>query len=321
MGMKRNLFVTVLLCLGLLMGCQSNVERYGEPLIFTTGTTTGVFYSLGAGLSTLWTKEMEQLVASQASNGSVENLNLMSKGEANLAFTTVNIAYDAYNGEGSFKGKQYDGVRILGNLYPNVSHIVVVDNEDIQSIEDLKGKSFVFGAAGSSTELESKLVLEAHGVSIDDVNANYVGFTEATDLIRNGQVDGVNIYSGVPAAATTELISTIDSKVLSFSPDAIDQLVKEYPWNFKYVIEANTYDKQPEPITTVGQYSTIVIDESVSEDAAYRLTKLLWENVDELKESYSIANQFDPQKAIEGTAGVPLHPGAEKYYKEIGVLE
>ncbi|MBD8027460.1 TAXI family TRAP transporter solute-binding subunit [Ureibacillus sp. Re31] len=319
--MKRNLFVTVLLCLGLLMGCQSNVERYGEPLIFTTGTTTGVFYSLGAGLSTLWTKEMEQLVASQASNGSVENLNLMSKGEANLAFTTVNIAYDAYNGEGSFKGKQYDGVRILGNLYPNVSHIVVVDNEDIQSIEDLKGKSFVFGAAGSSTELESKLVLEAHGVSIDDVNANYVGFTEATDLIRNGQVDGVNIYSGVPAAATTELISTIDSKVLSFSPDAIDQLVKEYPWNFKYVIEANTYDKQPEPITTVGQYSTIVIDESVSEDAAYRLTKLLWENVDELKESYSIANQFDPQKAIEGTAGVPLHPGAEKYYKEIGVLE
>ncbi|MFP7199515.1 TAXI family TRAP transporter solute-binding subunit [Lysinibacillus halotolerans] len=319
--MKRNLFVTVLLCLGLLMGCQSNVERYGEPLIFTTGTTTGVFYSLGAGLSTLWTKEMEQLVASQASNGSVENLNLMSKGEANLAFTTVNIAYDAYNGEGSFKGKQYDGVRILGNLYPNVSHIVVVDNEDIQSIEDLKGKSFVFGAAGSSTELESKLVLEAHGVSIDDVNANYVGFTEATDLIRNGQVDGVNIYSGVPAAATTELISTIDSKVLSFSPDAIDQLVKEYPWNFKYVIEANTYDKQPEPITTVGQYSTIVIDESVSEDAAYRLTKLLWENVDELKKSYSIANQFDPQKAIEGTAGVPLHPGAEKYYKEIGILE
>lgn len=321
MGMKRNLFVTVLLCLGLLMGCQSNVERYGEPLIFTTGTTTGVFYSLGAGLSTLWTKEMEQLVASQASNGSVENLNLMSKGEANLAFTTVNIAYDAYNGEGSFKGKQYDGVRILANLYPNVSHIVVVDDEDIQSIEDLKGKSFVFGAAGSSTELESKLVLEAHGVSIDDVNANYVGFTEATDLIRNGQVDGVNIYSGVPAAATTELISTIDSKVLSFSPDAIDQLVKEYPWNFEYVIEANTYDKQSEPITTVGQYSTIVIDESVSEDAAYRLTKLLWENVDELKESYSIANQFDPQKAIEGTAGVPLHPGAEKYYKEIGVLE
>jgi len=311
----------MLLCVSLLVGCQSNAERYGEPLIFTTGTTTGVFYSLGAGLATLWTKEMGKRVASQASNGSVENLKLMSKGEANLAFTTVNIAYEAYNGEGTFKNKRYDGVRILANLYPNVSHIVVLNDDDIQSIEDLRGKSFVYGAAGSSTEMESKLVLEAHGIKADEVKGNYVGFTEATDLMRNGQVDGVNIYSGVPAAATTELISTLDTKVLNFSEEAIQQMVDQYPWNFKYVIEANTYDKQPEPITTVGQYSTIVIDESVSEEAAYELTKILWENVDELEKSFSIAKQFDPQKAIEGTAGVPLHPGAEKYYKEIGVME
>lgn len=317
--MKGKFLVVILLCISLLVGCQSNAERYGEPLIFTTGTTTGVFYSLGAGLSTLWTKEMEQRVASQASNGSIENLKLMSKGEANIAFTTVNIAYEAYNGEGTFKGKPYKGVRILANLYPNVSHIVVLNN-DIQSIEDLKGKSFVFGAAGSSTEIESKLVLKAHGIKPDEVKGNYVGFTEATDLMRNGQVDGVNIYSGVPAAATTELISTLDTKVLNFSEDAIDQLVEKYPWNFEYVIEASTYDKQPEPITTVGQYSTIVIDESVSEEAAYKLTKLLWENVDQLEKSYSIAKQFDPQKAIEGTADVPLHPGAIKYYQEIGVI-
>ena len=319
--MKGKFFITMLLCASLLVGCQSNAERYGEPLIFTTGTTTGVFYSLGAGLSTLWTKEMGKRVASQASNGSVENLKLMSKGEANIGFTTVNIAYEAYNGEGTFKEKSYDGVRILANLYPNVSHIVALNEEDIQSIEDLKGKSFVYGAAGSSTEIESKLVLKAHGIEADEVKGNYVGFTEATDLMRNGQVDAVNIYSGVPAAATTELISTLDTKVLSFSPEAIEELVTDYPWNFEYVIEANTYDKQPEPITTVGQYGSIVIDESVSEEAAYELTKLLWENVDELEKSYSIAKQFDPQKAIEGTAGVPLHSGAEKYYKEIGVLD
>ena len=319
--MRGKFIATTLLCVSLLVGCQSNAERYGEPLIFTTGTTTGVFYSLGAGLSTLWTKEMEKRVASQASNGSVENLKLMSKGEANIAFTTVNIAYEAYNGEGTFKEKPYEGVRILANLYPNVSHIVVLNDDDIQSIEDLKGKSFVYGAAGSSTEMESKLVLKAHGIEADEVKGNYVGFTEATDLMRNGQVDGVNIYSGVPAAATTELISTLDTKVLNFSQEAIDELVETYPWNFEYIIEANTYDKQPEPITTVGQYSTIVIDESVSEEAAYELTKLLWENVAELEKSYSISKQFDPQKAIEGAAGVPLHPGAEKYYKEIGVVK
>ena len=144
--MKRKLLLMMTLCALLLLGCQSNAERYGEPLIFTTGTTTGVFYSLGGGLATLWTKEMGKRVASQASNGSVENLKLMSKGEANIGFTTVNIAYEAYNGEGAFKDKPYDDVRILANLYPNVSHIVVMNKNSIQSIEDLKGKSFVFGS-------------------------------------------------------------------------------------------------------------------------------------------------------------------------------
>lgn len=319
--MKRKLLLIMTLCALLLLGCQSNAERYGEPLIFTTGTTTGVFYSLGSGLATLWTTEMGKRVASQASNGSVENLKLMSKGEANIGFTTVNIAYEAYHGEGAFEGKPYEGVRILANLYPNVSHIVVMNKKNIQSIEDLKGKSFVFGAAGSATEVESKLVFKAHGIEEGDIKGSYVGFTEATDLMRNGQVDGVNIFSGVPSAATTELISTLDTKVLNLSEDAIKELVEKYPWNFKYVIEANTYDKQPEPIVTVGQYSSIVIDASVSEEAAYQLTKLLWENVDELAKSYSIAKQFDPQKAVEGTAGVPLHPGAMKYYREIGVLD
>ncbi|MED3763931.1 TAXI family TRAP transporter solute-binding subunit [Ureibacillus terrenus] len=319
--MKGKFLIAMLMGAVLLLGCQSNAERYGEPLIFTTGTTTGVYYSLGAGLSTLWTNEMQKRVASQASNGSIENLKLMSKGEANIAFTTVNFAYEAYNGTGSFKGKPYKGVRILANLYPNVSHIVAKNDKRIQTIEDLKGKSFVFGAAGSATEIESKLVLEAHGIEPDEVKGNYVGFTEATDLMRNGQVDAVNIYSGVPSAATTELISTLDTKVLSFSEEAIHKLTEKYPWNFKYVIEPNTYDKQSEPIITIGQYSAIVIDESVSEESAYQLTKLLWENVEELSKSYSIAKQFDPKKAVEGTAGVPIHPGALKYYREIGVVE
>lgn len=115
-----------------------------------------------------------------------------------------------------------------------------MNKKNIQSIEDLKGKSFVFGAAGSATEVESKLVFKAHGIEEGDIKGSYVGFTEATDLMRNGQVDGVNIFSGVPSAATTELISTLDTKVLNLSEDAIKELVENYPWNFKYVIEANT---------------------------------------------------------------------------------
>lgn len=319
--LKRSIqysILTIALVIG-LVGCTKN--EASENLIFTTGTTTGVFYSLGAVLSTLWGNELEQRVTSQASNGSVENLKLMQKGEANIGFTTINVAYEAYNGESSFDGSAYKDVRILGNLYPNISHFVTLNNGKINTIEDIAGKSFVYGAAGSATEIESNLVLDAHGVDQSTVKANYVGFTEAVDLMRNGQVDVVNIYSGVPSAATTELITTFDSKVLNFSDTAIDKLTTDYPWNFKYEIKANTYDKQTEPIITVGQYSAIVVDAGLSEEKAYELTKILWENLTEIEQGHSIASQFDPTVAAEGTAGVPLHPGAEKYYKEKGYLK
>lgn len=302
-------------------GATGDASENGQ--ILTTGTTTGVFYQLGAVLATLWSNEVGTQVTSQGSNGSVDNLNLMQQGEATMGFSTVNIIYEAYNGVGSFDGNQYEDIRILANLYPNVSHVIALENAGIDSIDEVEGNSFVFGAAGSATEIESTILLEAHGVDIENVNQNYVGFTEAVDLLRNNQVEAVNIYTGVPSSSATELISTVDSKVLNFSEEAIEIMTDEsqYPWNFEYTIDAGTYDDQEEDIFTVGQFSGIAIDANVSDDMAYELTKALWENLDELTSGHSIAAEFDPALAVEATADVPLHPGAEKYYKEIGVLE
>ncbi len=320
----RKVFAFVLLAvlLGFTTACGNTEGTAGKGnLTFATGTTTGVYYSLGAMLSSMWTNELDTKIYSQVSNGSVENLNLMKRGEADLGFSTVNIVWEAYNGKGSFKDNPYSDVRILGNLYPNVSHIIARKGSNIKEISDIKGKNFVMGAAGSATEIESKLVLEAHGVKTKDVHENFVGFTEAVDLLRNKQVDAVNIYTGVPSSAATELMSTVESNMISFSDGAIKKLVEKYPWNFAYTIKANTYNKQPKEIKTVGQYSTIAVDKSVPDEVVYELTKILWENLEELKKSHHVANQFDPESAVEGTAGIPLHPGAEKYYKEIGVLD
>lgn len=324
--MKRFNKVVLLLIITVLFvsGCSKSASNSKEDhQILTTGTTTGVFYSLGALLSTTWSNELGTQVTSQGSNGSVNNLNLMQEGKATMGFSTVNIIYEAYNGVGSFEGNQYKDVRILANLYPNVSHIIALENAGIESISDIEGKSFVFGAAGSATEIESKLILEAHGVDIENVNESYVGFTEAVDLLRNKQVQAVNIYTGVPSSAATELISTTESSVLNLSEEAISTLTDEskYPWNFKYTIESGTYDNQEKDITTVGQFSSIAIDANVSDDKVYELTKALWENLDKLEQGHAIAAQFDPELAVQGTADVPLHPGAEKYYKEIGVIE
>lgn len=314
--------MVLLLCvMSIVSACSSNAEN-SNNLTFATGTTTGVYYPLGALLATHWTNETESSVSSQGSNGSVENLNLMKQGEVDLAFSTVNIIWEAYNGENSFKKEAYKDIRILANLYPNVSHIIASEGSGIQEISDIAGKSFVPGAAGSATEIESKLILASHGVDIEGVNENYVGFTEAVDLMRNKQVDAVNIYTGVPASAATELISTVDSNVISFSEEGIANMTTEdYPWNFAYTIKAGTYDGQEEDIKTVGQYSSIAIDANVDEDVVYEMTKSLWESLDKLAEGHAVAKQFKPEDAVKGTAGVPLHPGAERYYKEIGVLK
>lgn len=322
MKKKKWFGISVLLSSVLFVSaCTSNAEK-AESLTFTTGTTTGVYYPLGALLSAHWSNETDIDVSSQGSNGSVENLNLLKQGEADLALTTVNIIWEAYNGENSFESGAYEDVRILGNLYPNVSHIIASEGSGISKISDISGMSFVPGAAGSATEIESKLILESHGVDIGQVNENYVGFTEAVDLMRNKQVDAVNIYTGVPASAATELISTVDSKVISFSDEGIKNMTTdEYPWNFDYTIEEGTYDSQEGPIKTVGQFSSIAVDANVDEEVVYEITKSLWESLDKLAESHAVVKQFDPAKAVQGTADVPLHPGAERYYKEIGVIE
>lgn len=326
MKKTMKMFIVVLTFVFIVSACKDgsgNTSGVEGQQILTTGTTTGVFYQLGAVISTLWSNELGKQVTSQGSNGSVDNLNLMQNGEATMGFSTVNIIYEAYNGLGSFDGNQYEDIRILANLYPNVNHIIALENAGIESIADVDGKSFVFGAAGSATEIESTLVLQSHGVDLDNVNQNYVGFTEAVDLLRNNQVDAVNIYTGVPSSAATELISTVDSKVLNFSEEAIAEMTDEskYPWNFEHIIEAGTYDNQEEDIKTVGQFSGIAIDANVSEDEAYELTKAIWENLETLEDGHSTAAQFDPALAVEGRADVPLHPGAEKYYKEIGVID
>ena len=324
---KKSFIVLVMLFISLILGaCLGEEKSSGgskQNLILATGTSTGVYYQFGSILATLWTNELGQQVTSQGTNGSVENMNLMKNGEATMGFSTVNVMYEAFNGVGSFDGNPYEDLRILANLYPNVNHFIVSTSSGIEKVEEIEGKSFVFGAAGSATEIESTLVLEAHGVDLDSVNRHYVGFTEAVDLLRNNQVDGVNIYAGVPSAATMELISTVDTKVLNFSEDAIEILTDEsqYPWNFRHVIPAETYDGQDGDIVTLAQFSGIGIDANVPDDIAYELTKAIWENLEELAQGHAIAEQFDPALAVQGTAGIPLHPGAEKYYKEIGVLE
>lgn len=315
-----------------LMGCNrteiTSSEKQKETLTsgklvinFGTGTTTGVYYPLGATLAKIWNQQVPGVkVSSQATDASVQNLNLMMQGKLNMGITTVGVLHDAYTGEGAFKGRPYKDVRVLTALYPNIGHIVVRQG-NIHSVADLKNKGFVPGAPGSSTKVVAGQILSAYKMTFDDVKAQYVGFTEATDLMRNKQIDGAFIEAGVPNSAVVEILTTAKGKLVSLGEKEIHFIMNHNPGFYKYTIPAGTYEGQSKDVNTIAEQNLIVVPNNLPEEKVYELTKTLWENVDMITNNLSAAKEMKLETAAKGLSGVPLHKGAEKYYKEKGVLK
>jgi uncharacterized protein len=294
-----------------------------QNLNFPTASTTGTIYPLGSAMANLWGTEIEGVrVNAQASNGGVDNLNQMKAGEAHISFATSGIIWEAYNGERGFKDRKYDDVRIVAGLYYNPNQFVVRKGSGIESIGDLKGKKFAPGTTGSTPEVESSIILPAYGINYpDDIDANFVGFTEAIDLMRNKQIDGALIQAGLPTAAVTEMTSTADGELIGIEPEVRKQLMEEYPWYSEMTIPAGTYEGQKEDVDTLAIKMMLMADASVDEETIYQMTKVFWENLDKLESSHSIVQQMEIENAVTELAGIPLHEGAKRYYEEKGLLK
>ncbi|MDQ0341146.1 TRAP transporter TAXI family solute receptor [Caldalkalibacillus uzonensis] len=170
--------ITVLMTV--LTGCgdtETGSDDSSVSLQFPTASTTGTIYPLGSAMANLWNEELGYKVSAQASNGGVHNLNLLKDREADISFATVGIIWEAYHGEHSFEGRQYEDVRIVAGLYYNPNQFVVREDAGIESIADIKGKRFAPGASGSTPEVESSIILTEYGLNYpDDIQANFVGF-------------------------------------------------------------------------------------------------------------------------------------------------
>lgn len=297
-------------------------ETDDYPISFTTGVETGTLYPLGAIMSEFWSEKLPNVQAtSGASNGSTENLNFLSQDEAEVGLTMGNVLVEAYNGEGDFDGEPYEDLRVLGGLYPNYDYVIARDGSGVESIEDFEGKDFVPGATGSGTEKVSNMILDAYGLSFDDVDASFVDFSEATELMRNKQIDGTVISSGLPASAVTEALTTADGELISIDDDKRDKLAEENNFYIKSVIPEGTYEGQDEEIRTTSLQNVLVADASMPDDVAYDLVKSFWENQDEMEGSHDVFDSIDIDNVDEGIGEVPMHPGAKKYYEEEGILD
>ncbi|MBO0995750.1 TAXI family TRAP transporter solute-binding subunit [Bacillus sp. SD088] len=323
----RSLWMIGLMAVLMLLSACGNSNGEGKDgnksgkqvkLNFPTASTTGTIYPLGSAMANLWNNNIEDLrVNAQASKGGVENLNLMKEGEADISFATAGIIWEAYNGERGFKDRKYDDVRIVAGLYLNPNQLVVRKGEGIESVADLKGKRFAPGSVGSTPEVESQIILPAFGIAYpDDIKENYVGFTEAIDLMRNKQIDGALIQAGLPTAGVTEMISTANGQLIGIEEDKRKELMEEYPWYSEMTIPAGTYDGQEEDVDTLAIKMMLMADASVDDETIYEMTKSFWENIGELEDTHAIVKQMELEEAVTDLAGIPLHEGAKKYYEE-----
>lgn len=284
-----------------------------------TGGTSGVYYPLGVALSKIYGEKIPGVRTQvQSTKASVENLNLLQKGQGELAFAlgdSVKLAW-AGDADAGFPAK-LDKLRGVSAVYPNYIQIVASKDSGIKTLADLKGKSLSVGAAKSGTELNARAIFAAAGMSYADLGkVEYLPFAESVELIKNRQLDATLQSAGLGVASIRDLSTSLDIVVVSVPADIITKLGAPY---VAATIPANTYTGQTEAVETAAVVNFLVTHADVPEETAYQMTKLMYENLDELKAAHKAAGAIDLKKATAGMP-VPLHPGAEKFFKEKGVM-
>jgi TRAP transporter TAXI family solute receptor len=310
---------TVVLAAGL---CATLPARAAEQFVnVLTGGTSGVYYPLGVALSTNIGKALPNVKTSvQATKASLENLNLLQTGRGEIAFTLGDSLSDAWKGneEAGFKAP-LNKLRGIAAIYPNYIQIVARADSGIRTLADLKGKRISVGAPRSGTELNARTIFEAAGITYKDFSkVEYLPFGESVELMKNRQLDVTLQSAGLGVASLRDLATSVDIVVVPIPADVVKKT--NDPAYIPATIPANTYKGQTADVVSATVQNYLVTHEGVSNDTVYAMTKALWTGLDNLVAAHSAAKSIDQKRALEGMP-LPLHPGAEKYYKEVGVLK
>ncbi|QIB33523.1 TAXI family TRAP transporter solute-binding subunit [Ancylobacter pratisalsi] len=291
-----------------------------EFINILTGGTSGVYYPLGVAISKVYADNIpDSKVQVQSTKASVENLNLLQQGRGELAFSlgdSVKLAWEG-DAEVGFKSK-LDKLRGIAAIYPNYIQIVATKESGIKTLADLKGKRVSVGAPKSGTELNARAILGAAGMSYDDLGkVEYLPFGESVELIKNRQLDATLQSAGLGVASIRDLASSLPITVVSVPASVVEKLGPPY---VSAEIPAKTYDGQEGGVPTVAVVNFLVTREGVSDEVAYEMTKLIFDNLTGIEAAHKAAAQIKLENATKGMP-IPLHPGAERYYKEKGLLK
>jgi uncharacterized protein len=285
-----------------------------------TGGTSGVYYPLGVAIAKLYSDKIPNAKTQvQATKASVENLVLLQRGSGELAFTLGDSLKAAWDGdeEAGFRNK-LDKLRTIGAIYPNYIQIVATAESGIKTLGDLKGKSLSVGAPKSGTELNSRAILAAAGMTYKDLGkVEYLPFAESVDLMKNRQLNATLQSAGLGVASLKDLSTSSQINVVSVPKEVVDKIGPPF---VAAIIPANTYTGQDKDVPTAAVVNYLVTSSAVSDDLAYQMTKLIFDSLPELANAHAAGKEIKLNTAASGSP-VPLHPGAIRYYREKGLIK
>jgi TRAP transporter TAXI family solute receptor len=302
-----------------------------------TGGTAGTYFPIGGLLANAISNPpgsrgcneggscgVPGLVATAvASNGSVANINAIAGGSMESGFTQSDVAYWAYTGTGIYEGKpKVAALRLIANLYPESIHLVARKGAGIKGVADLKGKRVSLDEPGSGTLVDARIIMGAFGITEKDIKAEYLKPNQAGDKLRDGGLDAFFFVGGYPAGAIAELAASgAGIELVPIAGPEIDKMRTQYGFFANDMIPANTY-KGVNEVKTLAVGAQWVTSEKVDPSTVYEITKALWNaNTRKLLDSGHAKGKAITRESAVAGAGIPFHPGAEKFYKEVGLLK
>lgn len=306
-------------------GTSKSKENSGEPVFldFVSSTPGGAWYPPATAMELIITENVENVSARVTPGGGEANVRELGKRNVQLAYTQTANSSAGYLGDTPYD-EEYDNLRHLFTTTPVGLHIAVKKDSGIESIEDLKDKKIGFSPQGYMANTIAEHLFETYGFTLEDIKNNggtisYLGLTEGPQSLVDGHVD-VFIGQGLwPYAPFMEVDHNPGVKFLTIEDDIYEKFVEKYPNYSQFTIDKESYESLDEDIKTVGTYASVISSADVSEDVIYEIVKEIWENVEEIHEASPQDEEWMTLENVTSGSGIPLHPGAEKYYKEIGL--
>lgn len=300
---------------------ESKINKDDYFITVATGPTSGLYYPIGGAFSNLIKNKLNFKSSAQSTGASGENINLIIEGKADLAITMADSVAQAYEAFGAFEGKEpLKNLRALMGLYPNYVQLVTTDKSGITKFEDLKGKRVGIGAPNSGVELNARMMYEAHGMTYEDSKVDFLNYGEAIDQMKNGMIDAAFVTSGIPNATVMELGTTNKIVIVPIEGEGAQKLIEKYPFFVKEIIPKDTYNTDTD-VNTVTVRNIMLVREELPEEIVYEITKGIFDNIEDIKVSHNTAEKHISLENSQIGVNIPFHPGAEKYYKEMGIIK